>query len=152
MALVAYRHILRSARIAFQGELPEWMEMQVSKPAADARPGDTSLLHAAQKQAREAFRSNASLAPEGPSAVAAIEHAEGVAKILRENIVQGKHVGDHKYSRFYIRNTLVEGSITRLNRFTELRIHDETERGDNDTVKMPNGQKVVIDGKTCADR
>jgi complex III assembly factor LYRM7 len=35
---------------------------------------------------------------------------------------------------------------------TELRIHEDTERGDNDTVKMPNGQKVVIDGKTCADR
>jgi hypothetical protein len=34
----------------------------------------------------------------------------------------------------------------------ELRIHEHTERGDNDTVKMPNGQKVVIDGKTCADR
>ena len=32
---------------------------------------------------------------------------------------------------------------------TELRIHEHTERGDNDTVKMPNGQKVVIDGKTC---
>jgi hypothetical protein len=34
----------------------------------------------------------------------------------------------------------------------ELRIHEHTERGDNDTVKMPNGQKVVIDGKTCADK
>jgi complex III assembly factor LYRM7 len=34
----------------------------------------------------------------------------------------------------------------------ELRIHEDTERGDNDTVKMPNGQKVVIDGKTCVDR
>ena len=33
-----------------------------------------------------------------------------------------------------------------------LRIHEETERGDNDTVKMPNGQKVKIDGKTCSDR
>ena len=32
-----------------------------------------------------------------------------------------------------------------------LRIHEETERGDNDTIKMPNGKKVVIDGKSCAD-
>jgi hypothetical protein len=31
----------------------------------------------------------------------------------------------------------------------ELRIHAETERGDNDTIKMPNGQKMKIDGKTC---
>ena len=33
-----------------------------------------------------------------------------------------------------------------------LRIHEETERGDNDTVKTGNGQTVKIDGKTCADR
>lgn len=38
------------------------------------------------------------------------------------------------------------------NSFAELRIHEETERGDNDSVKMPNGKKIVIDGKTCADR
>jgi len=35
---------------------------------------------------------------------------------------------------------------------TELNIHEHTERGDNDTIKMPNGQKVVIDGKKCSDR
>ena len=35
---------------------------------------------------------------------------------------------------------------------TGLRIHEDTERGDNDTVKMPNGQKVKIDGKKCSDR
>jgi complex III assembly factor LYRM7 len=34
----------------------------------------------------------------------------------------------------------------------ELRIHEHTERGDNDTVKMPNGQSVVIDGKKCSDQ
>jgi len=33
----------------------------------------------------------------------------------------------------------------------ELRIHEHTERGDNDTIRMPNGQKVVIDGKKCSD-
>lgn len=33
-----------------------------------------------------------------------------------------------------------------------LRIHEDTERGDNDTVKMPNGQMVKIDGKKCSDR
>ncbi len=52
-------------------------------------------------------------------------------------------------------------SYTRLGHFCfllklkwalELRIHDEIERGDNDTVKMPNGSTVVIDGKTCAER
>ena len=61
---------------------------------------DIRLLHAAQQQARDGFRLNASLSPNEPEAVSAIEHAENVAKILRENVVQGKHVGDNKYSKF----------------------------------------------------
>jgi len=111
MALAAYRHLLRSARIAFHG--------------------DIALLNAAKTQMRSGFEQNASLAPEDPATAAAIEHANGVAQILRRNVVQGKHVGDNKY---------------------KLRIHEETERGDNDSIKMPNGKRVVIDGKTCADQ
>jgi len=111
MALAAYRHLLRSARIAFQGDLP--------------------LLTAARHEARAGFLKNASLSPEDPALAPAIAHAEDVANILRQNVVQGKHEGDDMY---------------------KLRIHEHTERGDNDTIKMPNGQKVVIDGKTCADR
>lgn len=57
------------------------------------------MLHAAQTQARGAFRENASLSPEDPLAAKAIIHAKEVAAILRENIVQGKNVGDNKYSR-----------------------------------------------------
>ena len=34
----------------------------------------------------------------------------------------------------------------------ELRIHKDTERGDNDTIKLPNGKTVKIDGKTCAEK
>lgn len=41
--------------------------------------------------------------------------------------------------------------IHRLMTETELRIHEDTERGDNDTIKMPDGKRVVIDGKTCMD-
>jgi len=111
MALAAYRHLLRSTRIAFQGVRP--------------------LLTAARQQARTGFLANASLRSEDPALAPAIAHAEEVAKILVENIVQGKLEGGNKY---------------------KLRIHEQTERGDNDTIKMPNGQKVVLDGKTCADR
>lgn len=107
------------------------------------------LLQAAQQQARNAFRSNAYLASNDPAAISAIEHAESVAKILRENVVQGKHVGDNKYSEFTRRTAWF---ISLLSHTAELRIREDTERGDNDTVKMPGGQKVVIDGKTCADR
>lgn len=31
----------------------------------------------------------------------------------------------------------------------ELRIHEYTERGDNDTITAPGGQTIKIDGKKC---
>ncbi|KAE8443195.1 Mitochondrial zinc maintenance protein 1, mitochondrial [Mollisiaceae sp. DMI_Dod_QoI] len=111
MALAAYRHLLRSTRLAFQGDGP--------------------LLHAARQEARVGFQRNAAMGPDDPALAPAIAHAEDVARFLRENVVQGKRDGDDRY---------------------KLRIHEHTERGDNDTVKMANGQKIVIDGKTCADR
>jgi hypothetical protein len=63
--------------------------------------GDTPVLHAARAQAREAFRKNATMQPSDPALASAIAHAEEVAKILRENIVQGKKVdqeGEERYS------------------------------------------------------
>ncbi|KAF3055101.1 Mitochondrial zinc maintenance protein 1, mitochondrial [Daldinia childiae] len=110
MALQAYRGLLRAARVAFQG--------------------DERVLTAARASIRESFRVNASLESTDPELPGAIKHAEEVAAILRQNIVQGKKVGE-RY---------------------KLRIHEDTERGDNDTVKFPNGQTAKIDGKTCADR
>jgi complex III assembly factor LYRM7 len=91
-------------------------------------------------------------------------HAEEVATILRQNIVQGKNVGDDRYSRYpvsfvHLRQLLLpvpspeqirmDSFVQKLTTVTELRIHAETERGDNDTIKMPNGQKITIDGKKC---
>jgi hypothetical protein len=77
--------------------------------------------------------------------------------------VQGKNVGDNKYSRYplfiyicansYILRLLkayyADFSVQKLTLVAELRIHEETERGDNDSIKMPNGQKVKIEGKKC---
>ncbi|KAM0133401.1 hypothetical protein ACHAP3_005925 [Botrytis cinerea] len=92
---------------------------------------DTTLLTSARKQARSTFLANRSLALESPESIAAIAHAEDVAQFLRRNVVQGQKVeGDEKY---------------------KLNIHEHTERGDNDTIKMPNGKNVTIDGKTCKD-
>lgn len=62
--------------------------------------GDTALLIAAKQQLRDEFRKNASLLPNDPATAAAIEHAQGVAQILRTNVVQGKHEGDNKYRMF----------------------------------------------------
>ncbi|ETS84420.1 Mitochondrial zinc maintenance protein 1 [Pestalotiopsis fici W106-1] len=107
-AIAAYRHLLRAARIAFQGDQP--------------------ILNAARAQIRTGFRENASLDPKSPEIDGHIKHAEDVATILRENVVQGRRSGD-KY---------------------KLRIHEHTERGDNDTVKMAGGKTVKIGGGCCS--
>ncbi|KAF4462154.1 Mitochondrial zinc maintenance 1 mitochondrial [Fusarium albosuccineum] len=93
-ALSAYRHLMRAARIAFQGDGP--------------------ILSAAQLQIRNEFRQKASIDPS--AAPAAIQHAEEVAKVLRENVVQGKKTE--------------EGPDT-----YKLRIHEHIERGDNESIK-----------------
>jgi len=109
MALVAYRHLLRSTRIAFEG--------------------DYNLLHAARKQARDRFNNLRSLNASSDEAMREISHAQEVAKLLRHNIVQAqKAEGKDAY---------------------QLRIHEETERGENDTVKNPAGGTVKI-GKSCS--
>lgn len=84
MALAAYRHLLRATRIAFTG--------------------DQHLLHAAQTQVRAGFDNNSSLDPSSAEAVKAIEHAEGVASVLRHNIVQGVQApGTDKFSTYAFR-------------------------------------------------
>ncbi|EON95778.1 zinc maintenance protein [Phaeoacremonium minimum UCRPA7] len=110
-ALTAYRHLLRAARIAFEG--------------------DTRVLDAARQQIRGGFREKASLPSSDPSTAAAIQHAQEVAAFLKSNVVQGKKEGEDLY---------------------RLRIHDETERGDNDTIKVGGGKTIKIDGKKCTDR
>ncbi|POR34334.1 Mitochondrial zinc maintenance protein 1, mitochondrial [Tolypocladium paradoxum] len=70
MALVAYRNLMRAARIAFQGDAP--------------------VLAAAQVQIRHEFRQKSSLESSSADSEAAIQHAEDVARILRENVVQGR--------------------------------------------------------------
>lgn len=163
MALAAYRNLLRSTRIAFQGLsfLPlVFASWKIPYPN-NINSGDATLLHAARSEARNHFRKNASLQANDPVLAAAVKHAEEVAQILRQNVVQGKKMEgeDDRYSMFLrLVNRLSLGKLRRSSCQTlicarvELRIHEHTERGDNDSVKMPNGQKVVIDGKTCADR
>ncbi|KAK1765098.1 zinc maintenance protein [Phialemonium atrogriseum] len=92
--------------------------------------GDSPVLNAAQQQIREGFRQRASLSPSDPAVEPAIQHAEEVAQFLTANVVQGKK----------------EGDVYRL------RIHEETEKGDNDTIKIGGGKTIKIDGKKCTDR
>lgn len=80
--------------------------------------GDVPLLHSARQQARQGFEKGRSLKPESSEAATAIQHAQGVSEVLRHNIVQGRQIDgtEDKY---------------------KLQIHEDTERGFNDTVKNP---------------
>jgi complex III assembly factor LYRM7 len=82
MALAAYRNVLRSTRIAFQGDL--------------------RTLIAARVHARQAFEQNRNL--EGEALSQEIGKAEEVAKMLRENVVQGiaGENNDGHFSRFIL--------------------------------------------------
>ncbi|KAI0111189.1 hypothetical protein GGR51DRAFT_557594 [Nemania sp. FL0031] len=107
-ALPVYRNLLRASRLVFRG--------------------DTVLLNAARANIRQGFLKNAALEPTSPEFVAAVNHGEEVAKILRENVVQGKREGDTY----------------------KLRIHEETERGDNDSVKVAGKTLSAGAGKCCS--
>lgn len=56
---------------------------------------DFALLHSARTQARDGFNKNRSLAASGDEARNAVAHADGIAQILRHNIVQGEQRQAH---------------------------------------------------------
>ncbi|KAJ4378114.1 Mitochondrial zinc maintenance protein 1, mitochondrial [Neocucurbitaria cava] len=91
MALVAYRNLLRSARIAFQGSEED------SQKAHNAT-GDMPTLFAARAEARKNFEQNRNLSAGSEELSKSITHAEEVAKFLRENVVQGQATEGDKYS------------------------------------------------------
>ncbi|KAL2143108.1 hypothetical protein VTI28DRAFT_322 [Corynascus sepedonium] len=109
-AIQAYRHLMRAARIAFEG--------------------DVRTLEAARQSIRQGFRDKASLPASDPSIAPAIQHAEEVATFLKANLVQGKREG----------NTY------------KLRIHEHTERGDNDSIKKGNKNTQTDGFKCCSER
>lgn len=99
MSLAAYRHLLRAARIAFQGNLPFILPRQASHLLTKAHLGDAPILSAAQVQIRNEFRQKSNLS-DSDSVQAAVDHAEQVARVLRENVVQGQRQegNDQNYS------------------------------------------------------
>ncbi|MCJ1386256.1 Mitochondrial zinc maintenance protein 1, mitochondrial [Xylographa soralifera] len=109
MALAAYRHVLRATRIAFNG--------------------DPRLLLSARHQARSSFAVNSALSASSPESTSQIAHAEDVATILRQNVVQGQKVGGRAQEEKY-----------------QLRIHDETERGDNESIRMSKEEMGSLAG------
>ncbi|KAL1799844.1 hypothetical protein ACET3X_000186 [Alternaria dauci] len=110
MALVAYRNLLRSARIAFEG--------------------DMNTLFAARAEARKKFESNRDLRIGSEELQASLVHAEEVAKFLRENVVQGQAAAEPDSYK--------------------LRIHEHTERGNNDDIKKGKGKTSLGGTKCCS--
>ncbi|KAI4721578.1 hypothetical protein E4T48_02196 [Aureobasidium sp. EXF-10727] len=112
VVLSTYRNLLRATRIAFQG--------------------DHDTLHNSRKFARDSFDQNRGVKAGSIEAEKAVEHAQGVAQILRENVVQG--ATDKEESETY-----------------KLRIHDHTEKGDNESVKQFKGTtKSFAEVKRCS--
>jgi complex III assembly factor LYRM7 len=86
MALVAYRNLLRSARIAFEGKSPHLSDQFRRSHSI----GDMNTLFAARAEARKKFESNRDLRIGSEELQQSLVHAEEVAKFLRENVVQGQ--------------------------------------------------------------
>ncbi|UQC82933.1 uncharacterized protein CLUP02_08423 [Colletotrichum lupini] len=119
MSLPAYRHLWRAARIAFKGldfsGLFEYLLL-------------TFLLSQAMTESSQQHNSRYGK-PTDPSYSSAIQKAEDIAKILRENVVQGKQDDSRVF---------------------KLRIHEDTERGDNDSIKMAGGGSATMGGCGCS--
>jgi complex III assembly factor LYRM7 len=99
MALVAYRNLLRSARIAFQGT--PWSLNLGRNAKAHSGIGDMNTLFAARAEVRKNFESNRHLTAGSDELSKQITHAEEVAKFLRENVVQGQAADNEgNYSMF----------------------------------------------------
>ncbi|KAI4806169.1 hypothetical protein E4T45_10932 [Aureobasidium sp. EXF-8846] len=116
VVLSTYRNLLRATRIAFQ----------------DKQTGDDSTLQTSRKFARDSFDKNRRFKAGSIEAEKAVEHAQGVAQILRENVVQGST--DKEESSTY-----------------KLNIHQYTEKGDNESVKQFKGTtKSFAEVKRCS--
>ena len=88
MALAAYRHLLRSTKIAFEGMRTN----NCSLPAPNLLLGDLPRLYAARRAARDGFESNKNMSLDSKEATESIQHAKDVSRLLKENLVQGHAV------------------------------------------------------------
>ncbi|KAL1656422.1 Mitochondrial zinc maintenance protein 1, mitochondrial [Didymella pomorum] len=127
MALVAYRNLLRSARIAFQG--------------------DASVLSAARIEVRKNFESNRHLQTGSEEIQKSLAHANEVAKFLRENVVQGEATEGDNYSTGQYFDKLGQECMLIE---AEIRIHEHTERGDNEDIKKSKGKSTLGGTKCCS--
>ncbi|EAW20545.1 LYR motif-containing protein [Aspergillus fischeri NRRL 181] len=100
---------------------------QILRATRIAFQDDFRVLVAARQEARRQFDEHRR---EGIDTPMQINHAKEVATILRHNIVQGVRDSKDENAKW------------------ELRIHDDIERGDNDSIRV-GGKKVKVD-KPCS--
>lgn len=100
---------------------------QVLRATRVAFRDDVRVMIAARQEARRNFDQNRRV---GIDTGMQINHAVEVANLLRHNLVQGAREDGNEAAKW------------------ELRIHDEIERGDNDSIKIA-GQNVKIH-KACS--
>ncbi|OQE18760.1 hypothetical protein PENSTE_c017G03213 [Penicillium steckii] len=100
---------------------------QILRATRVAFRDDVRVMIAARQEARNNFDQNRRV---GIDTGMQINHAIEVANLLRHNLVQGAREDGNEAAKW------------------ELRIHDEIERGDNDSIKVA-GQDVKIH-KACS--
>ncbi|KAI9040174.1 LYR motif-containing protein [Aspergillus affinis] len=100
---------------------------QLLRATRVAFENDSRVMLAARQEARRNFDDHPRVGIDTPMQ---INHAVEVANILKHNIVQGSRVAGDDNARW------------------ELNIHDNIERGDNDSIKI-GGKSVKID-KPCS--
>ncbi|KAK0737404.1 mitochondrial zinc maintenance protein 1, mitochondrial [Apiosordaria backusii] len=100
------------------------------RAARIAFEGDIRMLTGARDAIRRGFRDKATLPASDPSIEPALKHAEEVASFLKANVVQGIKEGDTY----------------------KLRIHEHTERGDNESIKFASKSPRVGGFKCCSER
>ncbi|KAK0256269.1 Mitochondrial zinc maintenance protein 1, mitochondrial [Friedmanniomyces endolithicus] len=96
--LATYRHLLRAINLSFAN--------------------DPKLHPAAHRLAHESFAKTRRLDSGSIEALEAVKHAQSVAQILRENVVQGRKVGAEGEEKYKLRFT----------EHTQLRDNDEAGR------------------------
>ncbi|CCG82161.1 Putative uncharacterized protein [Taphrina deformans PYCC 5710] len=106
----AYRNIIRSAGIAFKG--------------------DTATLLAARMEIRRNFEASRELTDS--EQVTKVQHAQEIAKVLRQNVVQGR-LDETKEDTY------------------DLRIHKDIELGDNETIRQKKSQAAAA-GQSESDK
>lgn len=109
-ALATYRSLVRAIYLSFRG-MYMYIEIYIHSPIQDVsfdtdqHLDDTRVKSAARTLARDGFIKNQKLESGSPEATQAIEHAQGVAQILRENVVQGVNKGGEHYGLRFTKHT-----------------------------------------------